>query len=173
MQMQPSPFHYNFVSLQGLYRSSIVFKINGCFINIRGTLKKGILELLDRGIVRQGWGIEPPVWSPAPLESPMTLLQGFIECHHFESQSATTPFPPLIYLFILFFFNHLATPYSKDQWNQEKFLLPMVRNPHTLTLKEPGGAESAPLHIFFISQPVVIFSRWNFMTFFFQALRSI
>ena len=38
-----------------------------------------------------------------------------------------------------------------------------------LTLKEPG----APSTFFVISQPVVIFSRWNFMTFFLQALRLI
>ena len=31
-----------------------------------------------------------------------------------------------------------------------------------------AGGESAPLTFFVISQPVVIFSRWNFMTFFFK-----
>ena len=43
-----------------------------------------------------------------------------------------------------------------------------------LTLKEPGGGRNPPpLTFFVISQPDVIFSRWNFMTFFLQALLSI
>ena len=41
-----------------------------------------------------------------------------------------------------------------------------------LTLKGPG-VESAPLNIFllYLSQ-LLLFLRWNFMTFFLQALRS-
>ena len=37
-----------------------------------------------------------------------------------------------------------------------------------LTLKRPGGRIRPPRHFFVISQPVVIFSRWNLMTFFFK-----
>ena len=41
-----------------------------------------------------------------------------------------------------------------------------------LTLKEPRG-NPPPSTFLVISHPVVIFSHWNFMTFFLQALRSI
>ena len=56
-----------------------------------------------------------------------------------------------------------------------KLLSPFVfSEAAALTLKEPGGGgESAPSTFFVISQPDVIFSPWNFMTFFLQALRSI
>ena len=43
----------------------------------------------------------------------------------------------------------------------------------TLTLKELGGKIHPPSTFFVMSLPVVIFSRWNFLTFFLQALRSI
>ena len=70
---------------------------------------------------------------------------------------------------------------SEFQYDRPKNLGRGHTNDHiqifvVLTLKEPGGGRNPPpphLDIFVISQPVVIFSRWNFMTFFLQALRSI
>ena len=42
-----------------------------------------------------------------------------------------------------------------------------------LTLKEPGGGICPPQHFLLYLSQLLFFARWNFMTFFLQALHSI
>ena len=72
-----------------------------------------------------------------------------VEMHHFDQQLFNI-FQSILYdLLNRLFHQNCFFNFKRYVW---------------LTLKEPGGAESSTF--FIISQLVVIFSRWNFMTFF-------